>query len=121
MSVTNIELVTQRSGKVKVNMSRDTGRVNSEAEGGSVGEVDPDASIQCTEQFVGQEILISQQSDIYYWSSEARNSSAEVDYLIVADGKIIPVEVKSGPAGRLRSLHTLLNSFPNCPYGIVFS
>ena len=73
------------------------------------------------EQFVGQEMLTSQQPDIYYWSREARNSSAEVDYLIVVEGKIIPVEVKSGPAGRLRSLHALLNSFPDCPYGIVLS
>ena len=39
----------------------------------------------------------------------------------VINGKIIPIEVKSGAAGRLRSLHLLLKSYPNCPFAIVFS
>jgi len=73
------------------------------------------------EQYVGQEILATQNSALYYWARSAKSSTAEVDYLVVIDGRIIPVEVKSGAAGRLRSLHLLLNSFPNCPYGIVFS
>ena len=37
------------------------------------------------------------------------------------DGNIIPIEVKSGSAGRLRSLHLLLKSYLNCPFGLVFS
>jgi len=73
------------------------------------------------EQFVGQEILAAQNSSLYYWSRSAKGSTAEVDYLTVIGGKIVPVEVKSGPAGRLRSLHLLLNTFRNYPYGIVFS
>jgi hypothetical protein len=58
---------------------------------------------------------------LYYWARSAKGSTAEVDYLTVIDGKIVPVEVKSGPAGRLRSLHLLLNTFQNCPFGIIFS
>jgi len=73
------------------------------------------------EQFVGQEIMVAQNSDLYYWARKARSSTAEVDYLSVIDGKIIPIEVKSGAGGRLRSLHLLLKSYPNCPFGIVFS
>lgn len=73
------------------------------------------------EQFVGQELMVSQGADIYYWSREAKGSSAEVDYLVVVDGSIYGVEVKSGPAGRLRSLHVLLNSYSNCAGGRVFS
>jgi len=73
------------------------------------------------EQYVGQEILAAQNSSLYYWSRSAKGSTAEVDYLAVIDGKIIPIEVKSGPAGRLRSLHLLLNTFQNCPFGIIFS
>lgn len=73
------------------------------------------------EQYVGQEILVAQNSSLYYWARNAKSSTAEVDYLAEIDGKIIPIEVKSGPAGRLRSLHLLLKTFPNCPNGIVFS
>lgn len=73
------------------------------------------------EQYVGQEILAAQNSSLYYWSRSAKGSTAEVDYLAMIDGKIVPIEVKSGPAGRLRSLHLLLNTFRNCPFGIIFS
>jgi predicted AAA+ superfamily ATPase len=73
------------------------------------------------EQFVGQELLVSQGSDLYYWSRQAKSSTAEVDYLVVLGGSIVPVEVKSGPSGRLRSLHLLLESYPNCERAYVFS
>ncbi len=73
------------------------------------------------EQFVGQEMLISQHNDLYYWSRETRGSSAEVDYLAVVDGEIFGVEVKSGSTGRLRSLKLLLDLLPACAGGMVFS
>lgn len=73
------------------------------------------------EQFIGQEMMISQNSDLYYWARQAKSSTAEVDYLAVIEGNIIPIEVKGGAAGRLRSLHLLLKSYPNCPFGLVFS
>jgi len=52
---------------------------------------------------------------------EKRGSNAEVDYLAVRNGKIYPVEVKSGASGSLRSLHLMLETYPNCPEGIVLS
>jgi predicted AAA+ superfamily ATPase len=73
------------------------------------------------EQFVGQELMVAQHAGLCYWSREARGSSAEVDYLAVVDGAIYGVEVKSGPAGRLRSLHALLKEHSNCKGGLVFS
>jgi predicted AAA+ superfamily ATPase len=73
------------------------------------------------EQFVGQEMLVSQAADLYYWSRHAKSSTAEVDYLAVIDGSIVPVEVKSGPSGRLRSLHLFLESYPDCERAYVFS
>ena len=54
-------------------------------------------------------------SDLFYWSREARSSSAEVDYRIVFEGNIYPIEVKSGAGGSLRSLHLMLEKYPNCP------
>jgi len=73
------------------------------------------------EQFVGQELMVSQGAELYYWSRQVKSSTAEVDYLAVVDGSIVPVEVKSGPSGRLRSLHLLLESYPNCDSAFVFS
>ena len=73
------------------------------------------------EQFVGQELMASQRTELYYWAREAPNSKAEVDYLAVIDDAIVPIEVKAGPAGRLRSLHMLLQTYPDCPRGLVFS
>jgi uncharacterized protein len=73
------------------------------------------------EQFVGQEILAGSASEIFYWSREAKGSNAETDYLIEKDGKVIPVEVKSGKGGSLKSLHLLLNHFPNVADSYVFS
>ena len=73
------------------------------------------------EQFVGQELLAGGQEALYYWSREARGSTAEVDFLASAGGQILPIEVKSGPSGRLRSLHLLLRTYPNCPKGFVLS
>lgn len=64
------------------------------------------------EQFVGQELVSSgptyEDRALYYWEREERNSSAEVDFLITFQNKIIPVEVKSGPATKLKSTHIFL-------------
>jgi len=73
------------------------------------------------EQFVGQEMVLSQKEDLYYWSRRAKSSSAEVDYVAVIDGRIHPVEVKSGASGRLKSLHLFLETYQNSPKGIVLS
>ncbi|NQU03416.1 MAG: ATP-binding protein [Syntrophaceae bacterium] len=73
------------------------------------------------EQFVGQELILSQGEHIYYWSRRAKSSSAEVDFVTVIDGRIHPVEVKSGSSGRLKSLHLFLETYQNSPGAIVFS
>lgn len=73
------------------------------------------------EQFVGQELLAGGQDELYFWSREARSGSAEVDFLATVGGGIRPIEVKSSAAGRLRSLHMLLETFPACRPGYVLS
>ena len=73
------------------------------------------------EQFVGQELVAAGHAELHYWAREAKSSSAEVDFLVVVDGRICPVEVKSGPAGRLRSLRLLMDTYPNCRTGYVLS
>ncbi|NCC50362.1 MAG: DUF4143 domain-containing protein [Spartobacteria bacterium] len=71
------------------------------------------------EQFVAQELIAWHSRELFYWARSAKSSNAEVDYLTVKQGQIYPVEVKSGPAGRLRSLHYMLKEYPNCPKGLV--
>lgn len=73
------------------------------------------------EQFVGQELLAATSADLYYWAREARGSSAEVDFLVDDGRRIVPMEVKSGSAGRLRSLRLLLDEFPDTAPGVVIS
>jgi predicted AAA+ superfamily ATPase len=74
---------------------------------------------QLAEQFVGQEFVSSNNKQLYYWARDAKNSNAEIDYLEVRDGSFIPVEVKDGPSGRLRSLHLFRNQYQP-PYSVVF-
>ena len=71
------------------------------------------------EQFVAQELLAKNGSELFYWARDVRSSSAEVDYLTVRKGNIYPVEIKSGAAGSLKSLHLMLEKYQNCPQGLV--
>ena len=73
------------------------------------------------EQFVSQEMLVSQEGSLYYWNRTAKSSSAEVDYLAVRNGTVHPVEVKSSAAGSLRSLHLFLKTYPESGKALVFS
>jgi len=71
------------------------------------------------EQFVAQEILAWHEKELFYWSRDTKSSNAEVDYLALRGGSIYPVEVKAGPAGRLKSLHLMLDTYPMCKQGWV--
>jgi hypothetical protein len=73
------------------------------------------------EQFAAQEIAMNQNNELFYWSRQAKSSSAEIDYVMAVNDRIIPVEVKSAKAGSLRSMHQFLKEFPECKGGYVFS
>ncbi len=49
-----------------------------------------------------------EEPQLHYRAREKRGSSAEVDQLISQGSEIIPVEVKAGKTGSLKSLHLLL-------------
>lgn len=65
------------------------------------------------EQFVGLELIksesIYQNPSLYYWHREAKNSNAEVDYVIPVSQEIVPIEVKAGTKGSMQSLHLFLH------------
>lgn len=68
------------------------------------------------EHITGQELLTlnySIQSKLNFWTREKASSSAEIDYLHIFGENIIPVEIKSGAIGRLRSLHQFIDQSNN--------
>ena len=68
------------------------------------------------EHLIGQEILACQYnalSALHFWVREKKESTAEVDYLFPYDGLIIPIEVKSGKEGTLKSLHSYMDLAPH--------
>jgi predicted AAA+ superfamily ATPase len=60
------------------------------------------------EQFVGQHLLYAEggleEPRLYYWLREAKSANAEVDYVLARGLRIVPVEVKAGQSGTLRSV-----------------
>jgi predicted AAA+ superfamily ATPase len=61
------------------------------------------------EQFVGQHLAFGEEPwvnpELHYWLREGKKDNAEVDYLINVNAVVVPVEVKAGVGGSLRSLH----------------
>jgi predicted AAA+ superfamily ATPase len=62
-----------------------------------------------TEQYVLQELLISRDRPIYYWSAE--RSTAEIDFLIQQQGYIVPIEVKAEENLRAKSLRSFCQKY----------
>ena len=68
------------------------------------------------EHLVGQELLAFQHqslSALHFWTREKKTSVAEVDYVFPFEDKLIPIEVKSGSEGSLRSLHLFMDEAPH--------
>ncbi len=64
------------------------------------------------EQFVGQELLAYhpyfEAGKLYFWKRDKSGSQAEIDFVGIYNNKIIPIEVKAGKTGRLKSLHLFM-------------
>lgn len=52
-------------------------------------------------------------SGLHFWTRDKAGSSAELDWLCPWESKLIPVEVKSGATGKLRSLHVFMEDAPH--------
>lgn len=64
------------------------------------------------EHMIGQELLSFQSlalSSLQFWVREKKTSNAELDYVYSFNGKLIPIEVKAGKEGTLRSLHQFMD------------
>jgi len=67
---------------------------------------------ELAEQFIGQQLLTRDphfiDKELFYWVREKKDSNAEVDYLIESENQVIPIEVKAGKTGTLKSLHVFM-------------
>ena len=65
------------------------------------------------EQLVGQQLLVDpemrKKPSLTYWLREGKTANAEVDYVYSRANYIIPIEVKSGTAGSLKSLQQFMH------------
>ena len=80
---------------------------------------------EIVEAFIGQELLAYsdtyQKHQLFYWLRTERTSQSEIDYVINIANKIVPIEVKSGSTGSLKSMHIFIKTHPKSPIGIKFS
>jgi len=67
---------------------------------------------QLTEMAAGWEIVkrLSPRTDhdLFYWENTAEGATSEVDYLIAQDLQVIPIEVKAGVTGKMKSLRLFM-------------
>ena len=61
------------------------------------------------EQFIQQHLLrigrLNEKPQLFYWLREGQSVNAEVDFVIQLNGEVVPVEIKAGKSGSLKSLH----------------
>lgn len=82
---------------------------------GAMGNLDPKTMLvgndifeefkgALTEQYVLQQLLVTNDMDINYWS--AANATAEIDFLIQYSGVVVPIEVKAEENLQAKSLRS---------------
>lgn len=72
------------------------------------------------EHVVGQEFLTTSyllSYKLHFWVRDKNESDAEIDYLFLFNGYLVPVEVKMGSIGKLRSLHQYME-LSTCPVAV---
>ena len=122
---TNLPIIDDRKKSPKLQLL-DTGLVNFYA--GIQKELFQSEDIsylyegRIAEHIIGQELLALNNSPLHrmnFWVREKKQSNAEVDFVIAYQDMLIPIEVKSGATGRLRSLHQYIDLAPH-HYAIRF-
>jgi hypothetical protein len=86
----------------------------------TANEMDKVAEGNIVEHIVGQELKAlssTMMKKLHFWTREEKHSNAEVDYVYPFMNYVIPLEVKSGATGRLRSLHLFMDKAPH-PYAV---
>lgn len=67
-----------------------------------------------TEMVAGWELIkyapAKSQHDLYYWENLKNGTTSEVDYILSRNMTILPLEVKSGTSGKMKSLRFFMKS-----------
>lgn len=50
------------------------------------------------------------QHDLYYWENIVNGTSSEIDYVIVRNMKVMPIECKAGMSGKMKSLRLFMRN-----------
>lgn len=65
-----------------------------------------------TEMVAGWELVkyatARMQYELYYWENLDRGATAEIDYLLAKNLKVLPMEIKSGVSGKMKSLRMFM-------------
>ncbi len=87
-------------------------------------EINEIAKGSLAEQFIGQHLMydrpLFEAPTLHYWERQVTHSTAEVDYLVPLADQVLPVEVKSGHKGHMKSLKQFLKE-KNCHRALRFS
>ena len=70
------------------------------------------------ENYVLQQLRSAEDVEPHYWTND--NSTAELDFLLQAGERVVPVEVKAGENPKAKSLRTFVDSHPGL-HGVRFS
>lgn len=73
-----------------------------------------------TEHIVGQEFLSMKynvMNILRFWVRDKKQSNAELDFLFLVDGLMVPIEIKSGTTGKMRSLLNYIDN-SNCNFAV---
>lgn len=66
-----------------------------------------------SELTVGLELIKSSSPyskyELFYWESTERNATSKVEYVIAKHAKCVPIEVKAGISGKMKSLRLFMN------------
>jgi uncharacterized protein len=68
------------------------------------------------EHLIGQELLATDFSALHklqFWVRDKNTSQAEVDFIFKYKNLLVPIEVKSGATGKLKSLHLYMDMAPH--------
>ena len=65
-----------------------------------------------TEMVAGLELIkynnTKRRPELFYWENTAKGTTSEVDYILSRDMKVLPMEVKSGTSGKMKSLRLFM-------------
>lgn len=62
-----------------------------------------------TEQYVLQQLMVNSDNDIFYWSAD--NATAELDFVVQNEDKLLPVEVKAEENLQAKSLKVFCDKY----------